>query len=108
MEDVLTLYPPLSAARNEIIKETVKKERGRLFDLIKKRVANEADAEDLKGRNDQRPTWVRQYPAQVAENNGNKYENRRGGKAWHSPPLCDRRLQECSCHANSSAVATVS
>ena len=47
MEDVLSIYPPLSAARNEIIKETVKKERGRLFDFIKKRVANESDAEDI-------------------------------------------------------------
>jgi RNA polymerase sigma factor (sigma-70 family) len=37
----------MTASQNEKIKETIKKERGRLFDFIKKRVANEADAEDI-------------------------------------------------------------
>jgi len=37
----------MSASRNEKIKETVKKERDKLFSFIKKRVANEADAEDI-------------------------------------------------------------
>jgi RNA polymerase sigma factor (sigma-70 family) len=47
MKDTLTIYPPMTASQNEKIKETIKKERGRLFDFIKKRVANEADAEDI-------------------------------------------------------------
>jgi RNA polymerase sigma factor (sigma-70 family) len=47
MKDALTIYPPMSASRNEKIKETITKERGRLFAFIKKKVANEADAEDI-------------------------------------------------------------
>jgi len=47
MKDAIAIYPPMSATRNEKIRETVKKERGRLFDFIKKRVANEDDAEDI-------------------------------------------------------------
>jgi len=47
MKDAIAIYPPMSVSRNEKIKETVKKERGRLFDFIKRRVANEDDAEDI-------------------------------------------------------------
>src|SRR5438067_1358234 len=47
MEYALATYPPMSAARNAKINETVKKERNRLFAFIKKRVSNEADAEDI-------------------------------------------------------------
>ncbi len=47
MKDAIAIYPPMSVTRNETIRETVKKERGRLFDFIKKRVANEDDAEDI-------------------------------------------------------------
>jgi len=47
MKDAIAIYPPMSAARNEKIRETVKKERSRLFDFIKRRVANEDDAEDI-------------------------------------------------------------
>jgi len=47
MKDGITIAIPMSASREETIKETVKKERGRLFDFIKRRVANEADAEDI-------------------------------------------------------------
>ncbi len=47
MKDAATIPLNMSTAREEVIKETVKKERGRLFDFIKRRVANEADAEDI-------------------------------------------------------------
>jgi RNA polymerase sigma factor (sigma-70 family) len=47
MKDALTIYPLMTASQNEKIKETIKKERGRLFDFIRRRVANEADAEDI-------------------------------------------------------------
>jgi RNA polymerase sigma factor (sigma-70 family) len=47
MKDAIAIYAPMSPTRNERIKETVKKERGRLFDFIKRRVANEDDAEDI-------------------------------------------------------------
>jgi len=47
MKDAIAIYPPMSAARNEKISATVKKERGRLLDFIKRRVASEADAEDI-------------------------------------------------------------
>ena len=47
MKDAIAIYAPMSLNRNERIKETVKKERGRLFDFIKRRVANEDDAEDI-------------------------------------------------------------
>jgi len=47
MKDAIAISIPMSPTRNERIKETVKKERGRLFDFIKRRVANEDDAEDI-------------------------------------------------------------
>jgi len=45
MEDVLTLS--MDAARNEAIEQTVRKERKRLFEFIRKRVPETEDAEDI-------------------------------------------------------------
>jgi RNA polymerase sigma factor (sigma-70 family) len=47
MKDVLAIPQPMSAAQEESIRQTVKKERKRLFDFIRRRVPNEADAEDI-------------------------------------------------------------
>lgn len=37
----------MSVQQNELIRDTVKKERGRLLDFIRKRVSSEEDAEDI-------------------------------------------------------------
>lgn len=48
MEDIsLILNSTMSVQQNELIRDTVKKERGRLLDFIRKRVSSEEDAEDI-------------------------------------------------------------
>ncbi|HVD96861.1 MAG TPA: RNA polymerase sigma factor [Cytophagaceae bacterium] len=48
MEDIsLILNTTMSVQQNELIRDTVKKERGRLLDFIRKRVSSEEDAEDI-------------------------------------------------------------
>jgi RNA polymerase sigma factor (sigma-70 family) len=47
MEQTLTIYPVTLEMRNDSIQNTVRKERGRLLNYIRKRVANEEDAEDI-------------------------------------------------------------
>jgi RNA polymerase sigma factor (sigma-70 family) len=48
MEDIsLILDSTMSVQQNELIRDTVKKERGRLLDFIRKRVSSEEDAEDI-------------------------------------------------------------
>ncbi len=48
MEDIsLILNSTMSVQQNDLIRETVKKERGRLLDFIRKRVSSEEDAEDI-------------------------------------------------------------
>src|SRR5947207_16009586 len=45
--EAIALNLDMTAARNEAIGATVHKERKRLFDFIRKRIPNEADAEDI-------------------------------------------------------------
>ena len=48
MEDIsLILNSTMSVQQDELIRDTVKKERGRLLDFIRKRVSSEEDAEDI-------------------------------------------------------------
>jgi RNA polymerase sigma factor (sigma-70 family) len=48
MEDIsLILDSTMSVQQNELIRDTVKKARGRLLDFIRKRVSSEEDAEDI-------------------------------------------------------------
>ena len=48
MEDItLILNSTMSGQQDELIRDTVKKERGRLLDFIRKRVSSEEDAEDI-------------------------------------------------------------
>ncbi|HSZ25934.1 MAG TPA: sigma-70 family RNA polymerase sigma factor [Cytophagaceae bacterium] len=48
MEDItLILNSTMSVQQNDLIRDTVKKERGRLLDFIRKRVSSEEDAEDI-------------------------------------------------------------
>ena len=48
MEDIsLIANSTMSVQQDELIRDTVKKERGRLLDFIRKRVSSEEDAEDI-------------------------------------------------------------
>ncbi len=47
MTDSLSIKTLMTAEQNESISKTVQKERKRLFDFIRKRVPEEADAEDI-------------------------------------------------------------
>jgi RNA polymerase sigma factor (sigma-70 family) len=48
MENIsFVLNPTMSVQHNELIRDTVKKERSRLLDFIRKRVPSEEDAEDI-------------------------------------------------------------
>lgn len=47
MEHTLTIHPMSIEAQNESIRQTVRKERKRLLDFIRRRVGNDADAEDI-------------------------------------------------------------
>lgn len=47
MEHTLTIQPMSIEAQNESIRQTVRKERKRLLDFIRRRVGNDADAEDI-------------------------------------------------------------
>ena len=48
MEDIsLIINSTMSVQQDELIRDTVKKERGRLLDFIRKRVSSEEDAEDI-------------------------------------------------------------
>lgn len=47
MDDALKLRNPMTRRQNEIIGDTVKKERGRLFKFIRNKVSSDEDAQDI-------------------------------------------------------------
>jgi len=47
VKDVFTLTDPMAEAQNQMLEQTVKRERRRLLDFIRKRIPADTDAEDI-------------------------------------------------------------